>query len=176
MRRVLYSLACSLDGYIARPEHSPNQSLDWLVNDQEHGLKEFFSRVDTALIGRRTHDLMVKHGQPIMPGMANYVFSRSPSHPQYKGVQWVNEDPLALVTRLKAEKGKEIWLVGGSDLARTFFNARLVDEVSLAIMPILLGDGIPLFPKLSIETRLELIEEKKYSSGVIHLRYACFKD
>ncbi len=169
MRHVLYSLACSLDGYIARLDHS----VDWLLDDQDYGLKEFYASVDTALIGRKTHDFMVKHGQPAMPGIANYVFSRNPAPPQYESVQWVSGEPEALVKRLKEQPGKSIWLVGGSDLARSFFEARLVDEVSLTIMPVLLGNGIPLFSPVSVETKLQLIEEKRYSSGVVHLRFAC---
>ncbi|WP_158748867.1 dihydrofolate reductase family protein [Acidobacterium sp. S8] len=169
MRRVLYSLACSLDGYIARPDHSA----DWLLDDQDYGLKEFFASVDAALIGRKTHDFMVRHGQSAMPGMPNYVFSRNPSPPAYEGVHWVNEEPAALVKKLKMQSGKDIWLVGGSYLAQSFFNASLIDEVSLAIMPILLGDGIRLFPKMAAERSLRLIEEKSYSSGVVALRYDC---
>jgi dihydrofolate reductase len=169
MRRVLYTLACSLDGYIARLDHS----VDWLLEDQEYGLKEFYATVDTALIGRKTHDFMVKHGQPAMPGIANYVFSRSASPTPYKDVQWVKEEPQSLVQRLKAGQGKDIWLVGGSNLARTFFQRRLIDEVSLTIMPILLGDGVPLFPKLQSEILLKLTTHKAYASGVMQLTYAC---
>jgi dihydrofolate reductase len=169
MRRVLYSLACSLDGYIARRD----DSVDWLPQDGDYGLKEFFAGIDTALIGRKTHDFMVKHGQPSMPGIANYVFSRNSLPRQYKDVHWVSKEPVEMVQNLKAIPGKDIWLVGGSDLAQTFFNAHLVDEVSLTIIPVLLGDGIPLFPKMPDETNLRLVEEKAYSSGVVTLRYQC---
>jgi dihydrofolate reductase len=71
MRRVLYSLACSLDGYIARHDGS----VDWLPQDGNYGLEKFYAGIDAAPIGRKTHDFMVKHGQPSMPGIANYVFS-----------------------------------------------------------------------------------------------------
>jgi len=169
MRRVLYSLACSLDGYIARLDHS----VDWLFEDQDYGLKEFYATVDTALIGRKTHDFMVKHGQHTMPGLANYVFSRNESPAQYKDVHWVREEPLSLVSRLKAAQGKDIWLVGGSNLAQAFFESRLIDEVALTIMPILLGDGIPLFPRLLSEMPLKLTMHKAYASGVVQLTYAC---
>lgn len=168
MRRVLYSLACSLDGYIARLDHS----VDWLPESGDYGLTEFYAGVDMALIGRKTHDFMVKHGQLTMPGIANYVFSRNLSPPEYKGVQWVSTEAEALVRRLKERTGKDIWLVGGSELARSLFEAGLVDEISLTVIPVLLGDGIPLFPKLKIEIPLELKEEKKYSDGAVSLRYA----
>jgi dihydrofolate reductase len=169
MRRVLYSLACSLDGYIARLD----ESVDWLLDDQDYGLTEFFASVGAAVMGRKTHDFMVTHGQTSMPGIANYVFSRNPSPQKYEGVQWVSGDPVSLVNRLKAEEGKDIWLMGGSNLAQAFFNARLVDEVSLTIMPILLGDGIPLFTKPQVETPLKLTAQRAYASGVMQLTYAC---
>lgn len=166
---VLYSLACSLDGYVARTDHS----VDWLLDDQGYDLGEFYAGVGVALIGRKTHDFMVAHGQPVMPGIENYVFSRNPDPPRYEGVQWVSGDPAHLVQRLKEQPGKDIWLVGGSDLAKGFFEEGLVDEISLTIMPILLGQGIPLFPKMVKETSLRLVDEKVYSSGVVRLRYAC---
>lgn len=168
MRRVLYSVACSLDGYIARLDHS----VDWLPEGGDYGLEAFFATVDTALIGRKTHDFMVKHGQFSMPGLENYVFSRNPAPPSYPGVHWVSTDAEALVRKLKEQSGKDIWLIGGSDLAQTLFHARLIDEVSLTIIPVLLGDGIPLFPKIKFDTPLNLIEQKAYPDGVLTLRYS----
>jgi dihydrofolate reductase len=171
MRRVIYEVACSLDGYIARLDHS----CDWIPNDgEDYGLKDFYARLDTALIGRKTHDLMVKHGQPAMPGLTNYVFSRNPPSETYGGVQWVSSSPLEFIGKLKSKPGKDIWLVGGSNIAQTLFESRLVDEVSLAIVPVLLGDGIPLFPRFTAETPLKLVEEKAYPGGVVRLRYECF--
>ncbi|HEX3436192.1 MAG TPA: dihydrofolate reductase family protein, partial [Pseudacidobacterium sp.] len=126
MRRVLYSLACSLDGYIARLDHS----VDWLPDAKDYNMMEFLAGIDTALIGRKTHDFMVKHWQPSMPGMANYVFSRNPSPKAYRDVHWVRENATELVRELKTRSGKGIWLVGGSELAQVFFNAHLVDEIS----------------------------------------------
>ena len=168
MRHVHYHLACSLDGYIARHDHS----VDWLPETGDYGIGDFYADVDTALIGRKSHDFMVKHGQPTMPGITNYVFSRNPSPKEYEGVHWVKEDGVAFVEGLKKQEGKTIWLVGGVDLAKTFFDARVVDEISLTIIPILLGDGVPFFPKTN-ETRLHLLEERKYEDGVVSLRYAC---
>ncbi len=168
MRRVLYSVACSLDGYIARLDHS----VDWLPEGGDYGLEASFATIDTALIGRKTHDFMVKHGQFSMPGLENYVFSRNPAPPSYPGVHWVSTDAEALVRKLKEQSGKDIWLIGGSDLAQTLFHARLIDEVSLTIIPVLLGDGIPLFPKIKFDIPLNLIEQKAYPDGVLTLRYS----
>jgi dihydrofolate reductase len=169
MRRIVYSVACSLDGYIAREDHS----YDWIPQDQDYGLSEFFKTVDTVLIGRKTHDIMVSAGQPSFPAMANYVFSRNSNLPGYKNVRWVRTDPLAFVGELRQQTGKDIWLMGGSDLARFFFEARMVSEVKLAVVPVLLGSGIPLFRRSQSEGALKLVRHKAYSSGVLQLDYEC---
>lgn len=167
MRPVIYSVACSLDGYIAREDGS----YDWIPHEQDHGLGEFFSSVDTALIGRRTHDLMVQVGQPVFPGMTNYVYTRSPDPPWRKGVQWVTTDAAEHVRELRTQTGRKIWLAGGSDFARTLLDAGLVDELRMAVVPILLGKGIPLFAQLSREWPLRLMEEKPFGDGVVRLFY-----
>jgi dihydrofolate reductase len=167
MRPVIYSVACSLDGYIAREDGS----YDWIPHDEDHGLEEFFRSVDTALIGRKTHDLMVRVGQPTFPGMTNYVFTRDRRPPKTKGVQWVTEDAVDFVRELRKQNGNKIWLAGGSELAGTFLEAGLVDELRMAVVPILLGSGIPLFPKLTRELPLRLMEEKAFGDGVLRLFY-----
>lgn len=169
MRRIVYSVACSLDGYIAREDHS----YDWIPQDGDDDLLEFAKTVDTVLIGRKTHDIMVSSGQPAFPGMANYVFSKNPNRPEYKGVQWVTSDPVAFANDLRGQPGKDLWLMGGSNLARTFFAAGAVNQIKLAIVPVLLGKGIPLFREFDREIKLKLIEHKGYSNGIVLLSYEC---
>ena len=169
VRQIVYSVACSLDGFTAREDHSA----DWIPQDQDYGLSSFFASVDTALIGRKTHDLMVKMGRSSVPGMATFVFSRSENPPVYENVQWIRDDALVFVKALRQQSGKHIWLMGGSDLARTFFNAHLVDEVRVTVVPILLGRGVPLISGLMRETSLQLTEHQIYPNGVLCLRYQC---
>ena len=169
MRRLIYSVACSLDGYIAREDHS----FDWIPHDQDSRLSEFFKNLDTILIGRKTHDLMVSAGQPAFPGMANYVITRNPNPPVVKGVHWVTTDPVAFVRNLRRRSGKDIWLMGGSNLASTFFDARMVTDIKLAVVPILLGKGIPLFGRFDAETTLKLIDQKAHPNGIVQLHYQC---
>jgi dihydrofolate reductase len=169
MRRIVYSVASSLDGFTARENHSA----DWIPHDQDYGLGQFFESVDAALIGRKTHDLMVNMGRPAIPGMATYVFSHNDNPPVYEHVTWVANDAVGLVRGLREQDGKDIWLMGGSDLARTFFAEHLVDEVRIAVVPVLLGQGIPLVSGLSRETDLKLLEHEVYANGVLRLRYEC---
>ena len=167
MRKIVLNIALSLDGYIA----GSKGEFDWLFTDQDYGLKEFFASVDTALIGRKTYAVMMKLGGAY-PGMKNYVFSHRRTRMKKKNVTFVSEDAAAFVKRLKSEKGGDIWLVGGGELAHSFFEADLVDEIILSVHPILLGKGIPLFRRMGRRRDFKLLGCKTYSSGLVQLRYA----
>jgi dihydrofolate reductase len=167
MRKVTLSVASTLDNYIARPDGA----FDWIFHDQDYGLKDFFSGMDVALIGRKTHDLMVQMGTPNFAGMKNYVFSRTKTGRGEGGVEFVSEDPRTLVDKLKAQTGKDIWLAGGGELTLAFLQAQAVDEIVLAVHPILLGEGIPLFAGQFPQTNLRLTKCKEYSTGLLHLTY-----
>lgn len=167
MRKVKLSVASTLDNYIARPDGG----FDWIFHDQDYGLREFFSSVDVALIGRKMHDLMVKARRPNFPGMKNYVFSRTKIGRGQGGVEFVSEDARPFIETLKAQPGKDIWLAGGGELALAFLQGQLVDEIQLAVHPILLGDGIPLFAGKFPQTNLRLSKCREYETGVLHLTY-----
>jgi dihydrofolate reductase len=166
LRKTVLNIALSLDGYIA----GPKGEFDWLFTDQDYGLKEFFSRIDTALIGRKTYDLMMKLGGAYQ-GMKNYVFSHSRIPAKKKNVVFVAEALSTSIDKLKSAKGKDIWLVGGGALVHSFLEADLVDEMILSIHPILLGKGIPLFRETGRRRDLELQHSKTYSSGLVQLQY-----
>lgn len=166
MRKIILNIALSLDGYIA----GPKGEFDWLFTDQDYGLKEFFARVDATLIGRKTYDLMMKLGGA-HPGMRNYVFSRKRTRAKEKNTVFISEDPAAFVKKLKSEKGKDIWLVGGGELAHSFFEADLVDEMILSIHPILLGRGILLFHEADRRCDFSLLRCDSFSSGLVQLHY-----
>jgi len=110
---------------------------------------------------------------PSSGGMATYVFSRSQPPGERDGLVFVNDSPAALVNRLRKRKGKskDIWLMGGGELAREFLKADLVDELYLGVVPVLLGEGIPLFPSGFPQRNFELVENKTYSKGMIALKY-----
>ena len=170
MRKVKYFVADSLDGFISRRDGG----VDWLFMDQDYGMAEFFRSADLAVMGRRTYDKMVElaPGKAFYPGMKNYVFSRSVATGRRAGVEFVSGDVDAWTAKVRARRGKDIWLVGGGDLVRQFLERRLVNEIGLAIHPRLLGDGIPLFPPPYPETELELLQCKRYSTGLVQLFYA----
>jgi len=167
MRRVKLSVATSLDSYIARTDGA----YDWIRMDQDYGFKEFFETVDTVLIGRKMHDLMVQRGIPSFKGIRNYVFSHTHLPGPDGDFIYVSENKKEFLHKLRSEPGKDIWLAGGGELVGAFLQAGLVDQVALGVQPVLLGEGIPLFPCNFPQTNLRLHEAKAYPSGVVMLTY-----
>ena len=171
-RRVRYQVACSLDGFIA----GPNGEADWIIMDPEIDFQAVFDQVDTFLIGRHTFEAMGKVGQRGTPGKATYVFSRTLRAEDYPGVTIVSDDSGALVKKLRAESGKDIWLWGGGVLFRSLLSLGLVDTVEVGVIPVLLGDGIPLFPSPAPKTSLRLTNHRVYSkSGIVGLEYSIMR-
>jgi dihydrofolate reductase len=169
MRQVKYFVACSLDGFIARADGG----VDWLFMDQDYGMSAFFKLVDVAVMGRKTYDKMLELApqQASFPGMENYVFSTAAKEGDGK-VQFVSGDVGEWVKTIRAQKGRDIWLVGGGNLVRQFLAAKVVNEIVLTIHPRLLGSGIPLFPMPYPEMELELIRCERYSTGLVQVFYA----
>jgi dihydrofolate reductase len=169
MRKVVLGLGITLDGYIARP----NGDIDFLFMPKDYSMAPFFASLDTAIMGRKTLEVGLKMSGGSLPAssMATYVFSHS--KPAGKGDGWtfVNESPSAFVKKLRKHPGKDIWLMGGGELARDFLKADLVDELYLGVLPVLLGEGIPLFPPGFPQRNFALLENKTYSKGMIALRY-----
>lgn len=169
MRRVRYRVAASLDGYIA----GPRGEVDWIVSDPAVDWQEVYAGFDTILLGRRTYELTRKPGAPPWPaGWRLYVFSSTLPPGEHEGVTFVGPDDASSTVRaLRAQDGKDIWLFGGGVLAGSLLAAGLVDVVEVAVVPVLLGGGIPLFATGAPLTRLRLSDSKAHPSGVIALRY-----
>ena len=168
MRRVRYQVAMSLDGYIA----GPKGEADWIIMDPEIDFAALFEQFDTFLLGRRTFEAMGRAGQGVTPGMKTFVFSRTLRQQDYPRVTIVAEGAEGTVAALRAESGKDIWLFGGGSLFRSLSEAGLVDTVEVAIMPVVLGGGIPLIPPPAKQTKLKLTGQKVYSkTGIVLLEY-----
>ncbi len=104
--------------------------------------------------------------------MKNYVFSHSQPPGERGGVTFVNESPKNFLENVRKGPGKNIWLMGGGELARDFLKDDLVDELYIGIVPILIGEGLPLFPSGFPQREFTLLENKSYSKGLIALKYA----
>jgi dihydrofolate reductase len=159
----------SLDGYIA----GPNGEYDWIVHDPEIDFGAIFSRFDTLLIGRKTFEAMqqMEGGGGSWPGVKSYVISRTLRQADHPDITVV-ADASPLIASLKAEPGKDIWLFGGGELFRSLLAAGLVDGVDAAIIPVLLGGGIPLLPSPADRATLKLTNRRVYEkSGIVSLEY-----
>ncbi|HEU5153507.1 MAG TPA: dihydrofolate reductase family protein [Gemmatimonadales bacterium] len=168
MRRVRYRVASSLDGYIA----GPGGEIDWIVQDPAMNWASLFAEFDTVLLGRRTYELTRQPGAPGWPdGWRIYVFSRTLTAEQHPEVTLVRKDAGAAVAALRASKGKDIWLFGGGSLLRSLLEARQVDIVELAVMPVLLGGGVPFVQTGAPITRLRLVHSETSPRGIVVLRY-----
>jgi dihydrofolate reductase len=168
MRRIVLGLGISLDGYIARL----NDAVDFLFMPKDYSMGPFMASVDTAIMGRKTWAAALKMGGSFGgSSMATYVFSRSEPAGERDGLTFVTETPAAFVSRLRERPGKNIWLMGGGELAREFLKADLVDDLELGVVPVLLGEGIPLFPRGFPQRDFRLVENETYSKGLVVLKY-----
>lgn len=154
----------SLDGYIA----GPAGEFDWIPRDPTIDWGAFMGRFDTVLLGRKTFELTAGKGSP---GMRNLVFSRTLRAEEHPKVTLVSEGAAEVVEGLRQEEGKTIWLMGGGVLFQSLLEAGQVDGVEVAVVPILLGGGLPMLPALSRQVRLALTETRTYPSGIMRLSY-----
>jgi len=168
MRRIRYSVAISLDGYIA----GPNGEADWITMDPDIDFSAGFNQFDTILVGRRTFEPMASSGRTSMPGMKTIVFSRTLRQEDHPKVQILAENQMKTLAALKASPGKDIWLFGGGALFRSLAEEKMVDTIEVSVVPILLGAGVPLAPTPAKWINLALKNHKVYPSGIVSLEYA----
>ena len=171
MRKVTFRVANSLDNYIARKDGA----VDWLLSGDESAaaMREFWETIDTVVIGRKTYEPVLKSGTPFptFPGVKNYVLSSRLPESSDKNVEIIREDAAEFIRKLKTEEGKDIFVMGGGLLAKSLFEANLINEVGLNIHPVLLGSGIPLFHEMSHQIELELIECRTLKNGCVLVSY-----
>lgn len=175
MRKVTFGGANSLDNFIARKNHA----VDWLMWSDEAGeiMQSFWANVDTIIMGRKTYEVAMKNAPKGKDAASpygdikTYVFSRKLKKGERNGVEIVNEAPGKFVRTLKAKEGKEICVMGGGDLARSLFEAGVIDEIGFNIHPVLLGKGISLFHTMKKQIDLELIECRPFKNGCVYVSY-----
>lgn len=173
MRRVRYSVAMSLDGYIA----DKKGGYDWIVMDPDIDFAALFKDFDTILMGRKSWEAAQKQGGAGagMPGLKSYVFSRTLRQADCPDAT-VSATPKETVTALKKEEGKDIWLFGGGELFRSLLAAGLVDAVEIGLVPVLLGGGLPMLPTPGSLANLKLVKHRVYEkTGTVLLNYDVMK-
>lgn len=178
LRKVVLDLAVSLDGFI----EGTNGETDWCIMDEEMGFTKFLNSIDAIIYGRKSYELwgeylpgddaseMEKEILGLIHSKKKYVVSKTRT---FKGhhVVTINDNIEEEVNKIKAEPGKDIWLYGGASLITTFVNLGLVDEYRISVHPIILGGGKPLFVDILQRQELELVDTKRFTSGVVQLCY-----
>jgi dihydrofolate reductase len=169
MRKVVFGGANSLDNFFARKDHT----VDWLLWNEEVAAisSENWQRFDTVIMGRKTYEAALRMGMTAYPDVKNYVFSRTMKEAPNEDVEIVSTDVAEFVSELKASDGKDICVAGGGDLARSLFEADLIDEIGCNIHPVLLGSGIPLFYEMKRQIDLELIDCRVLKTGCVYVTY-----
>jgi dihydrofolate reductase len=171
VRKVIFGGANSLDNYLARKDHAT----DWLLwNDEAAAvMAAYWKAFDTVLMGRKTYEVALRHskGKAPYPDMKTYVFSRTCTNDAGGAVTIISGDAAEFVRQLKHQIGKDICLMGGGELAKSFFEAGLIDEIGFNIHPVLLGSGIPVFHEMANQIDLELLECKTFRNGCVLVKY-----
>lgn len=175
-RKIIVEVATSADGFIARKDGA----VDWLDRPRtagDYGMAKFFKSIDTILWGRKTYELVLKFlkegvATPDMyAGVRNYAFSRKPPKKVLDGFEFVTEPIPKFVRRLRAQKGKNIWMMGGGGIIASFLDAGAIDEFIIHVIPTFIGEGIPLIAPSRRTLPLKLLSTKKFSDGVVRLHY-----
>jgi dihydrofolate reductase len=169
MRRVRYSVAASLDGFIA----DPKGGYDWIIMDPAIDFGAAFREFDTFVMGRKTFEVTAAGDfMQMLGGKEVIVFSRTLKSTPYPNVSVLSSAPEDVVRALKAKPGKDIWLFGGGELFRVLVDAGLVDAIEVGVMPVLLSEGIPILPPGAQVRGMKLTSSAALPSGILMLKYA----
>src|SRR6267378_8345293 len=177
MRKIIVYIATSADGFIARKDGA----VDWLDRPRpkgNYGIGEFWKSIDTILLGRKTYDFVVqflKQGKSIPKAdhePKHYAFSRHPPKKVLPGFEFVKEPIKKFAKRLRSQKGKDIFMMGGAGIIASFLDCGAIDEFIIHVIPTFIGEGIPLMAPRHRTVPLKLVSIKKFSDGVVRLHYA----
>jgi dihydrofolate reductase len=169
-RKVILNVSTSLDGYIARE----NGDIDWIFKDPDYGHTDFTKDIDIIILGNRTYRQALALGEFPYKGKRCYVFSKTIMG-RTEDVIFINDKFIEFVEKLKKEEGKNIWIVGGTRTIDIFLRGNLIDEIIIAIHPVVLGSGINLFKKYEQQYNLEIINSNVFENGLVKLHYKVIK-
>lgn len=175
MRKIIVNIAASADGFISRPDGG----IDWLDRPRikgDYGLPAFMKSVDTILYGRKTYDTAMKYGGlgVFGPNITHFVFSKRARRPK-PDVTFVKESIPAFCRKLRKKPGKNIWMMGGGQIIGAFLDAGEIDELMIHVIPVFIGEGIPLIAPRHCTIPLRLLKSRAFSDGVVGLHYAVEK-
>lgn len=168
---VIYYVASSMDGYIA----TPDGGVDWLTSfhcqGEDHGYAEFYASVDALLLGSDTYEVALAHGPWPSPDKPSWVFTRRKLSVVHPSVTLTSDDPSQVIASLAANGHGRAWLMGGGKLAASFRKRGLISHYRIFVVPLILGEGIPLFAPAAGPDALRLVDTTRYASGIVELGY-----
>ena len=167
MSEIILFIASSLDGFIA----SPDGSIDWLFTDQDYGYSEFYSNIETLVMGNKTYQQVLDFDEYPYTGKQVFVLTRDTTKAKDQNVTYISQEISQFIASLRSTAKGNIWLVGGGEIIKIFLQQGAIDRLILSIHPLLLGKGIPLFLSEFPSQTLELQDTKTFASGLIQLDY-----
>jgi dihydrofolate reductase len=183
MVKLIYHVAVSLDNFIADQamiDGNINKSLFLFDGDHVPDFLTDIQQYDSVLMGGKTYEFGfqfgAKPGEPGYKGLKHYIFSNSMHFESNDEVELVKGDALGFIENLKQQGFGKIWLCGGGELAGSLLKNKLIDKLVLKVNPIIVGEGIPLFGSVKTDLKLELVDMKQYSNGVIKPTYNIIYD
>lgn len=177
-RKVIVEIATSADGYIARPDGDVSW-LDRPMPKGHYGMGAFIKSIDTILWGRKTYSKGIEMGMKdggFGPKIKNYLFSRQPQGSLLAGFELVKHPIKPFMQRLRAQPGKHIWMMGGGEIIASFLDEGEIDEFNIKVIPIFIGEGIPLIKPRHRSVPLKLLSTEKFSDGVVQVHYRVLKE
>jgi dihydrofolate reductase len=166
MRKIIVNLCCSLDSYI----EGANGEIDWCFTDQDYGMNDFLNRIDTIVFGRNSYVQLLEMAPDAFKDKQKIVISKTLQNKEYDALV-ISKNIKEEIENIIRQAGKDIWFFGGANLMSTFINLDLIDELMIAIHPLILGSGKPLFSNIDQRKKLKLINSKSYSTGLVMLQY-----
>jgi dihydrofolate reductase len=172
LRKIVVHIAASADGYIARA----NGDLEWLTSrpapEGFYGMNAFIRTIDTKVLGRKTYEESLRLGAKFEDKDRTVVFShQAPPPGTPRNVEFVSDAISAFASRLRAQPGKDIWLMGGGEIIGAFLDAHEIDEFVISVVPVFIGDGIPLIARRHRHVALELVSTDRFEDGLVQIRY-----
>jgi dihydrofolate reductase len=171
MTNIILYIACSFDGYIARGDGN----VEWLSRveseSEDYGYQKFYDSIDALVMGRKTYQQILSFAKWPYPDKPCYVISRNPVNQTPREVTVSSQDPATLIHSFSEAGWKQVWLVGGADTLKSFLNEEMVHEIIVSYIPLLLGDGIPLFQPGIPERKLTLLSTETFPNGLLQVHY-----
>lgn len=171
VRKLVLFIAMSLDGYIAKPDGDISFLSLVEKEGEDYGYAKYIETVDTVILGRKTYDKILSMGFGLPYGDRNIIVLTRNPHPVTDKVTFYSGSLSGLISKLKSQAGLNIYCDGGSETIYQLLQEDLIDEITVSIIPVLLGEGIPLFEKGFQEKNLQLVSTESFPKGLVQLHY-----